>query len=169
VTEPTASVVLAVHADPRARRTVEALKQQTMPSGALQIIVVENGSADLTDLRADPDITYLHFHRANSAAARNAGLDRAQGRYLLLTDADCIPDPTWARHLIVALTANGVAVAGGSIVKHAPRTWVQRNTITVVDGQTRASYLPASSLPYVAGANAAFDIALLRTVGGFDA
>jgi GT2 family glycosyltransferase len=61
-----------------------------------------------------------------------------------------------------------VAVVGGMIVKHQPRTWAQRHAITVVDGQHKLSYLPALHLPYVAGANAGFMASALREAGGFD-
>lgn len=164
-----ATVVIAVHADERARRAVAALQRQSIGPARLQIIVVENGSALLTDLAGHPGVEYLHLESPNSAQARNAGLDRARGMYVLTTDADCIPDTTWVERLTLAMSSHVAAVAGGSIRKHLPRTWVQRNAITVVDGQTAPNYLPASPLPYVAGANAAFDADLLRSVGGFDA
>ena len=44
-----ASIVLPVHADPRARRLLSALAAQTAPRGSYEVIVIENGSADLAD------------------------------------------------------------------------------------------------------------------------
>ena len=86
-----ASVVVAVRGDPRARRLLASLAAQTLPADCFEVIVVENGSTGLGDLDGAHGITrYVHRARANTAAARNAGLAAARGRYLLLTDADCI-------------------------------------------------------------------------------
>lgn len=169
-TGPLASVVVAVHRDQRVRRLLDSLAHQTLPEQAYEVLVVENGSADLADIDGK-NVRYAHLPGANSAAARNVGLGLARGRFLLLTDADCVARPSWAERLAAALAAgaeDGVAAVGGSIIKHDPRTWVQRHAITIVSGQQQLSYLPALHAPYVAGANAGFVTARLREVGGFD-
>jgi MoaA/NifB/PqqE/SkfB family radical SAM enzyme/GT2 family glycosyltransferase len=169
VTDPLASVVVAVRADARVRRLLASLASQTAPRGSYEVIVVENGSADLADTDGADGITrYAHLERASSGAARNAGLGLARGQFLLLTDADCVARPGWIEHLTARLAAGDVAAAGGTIVKHQPGTRAQRHAITVVDGQRSLSYLPALHLPYVAGANAGFVTSALREAGGFD-
>jgi GT2 family glycosyltransferase len=169
VTELLASVVVAVRDDARVRRLIASLASQTTPRESYEILVVENGSVGLADTDGAYGITrYAHLPQANSAAARNAGLGLARGRFLLLTDADCVARPGWIEHLTARLAGGEVAAAGGSIVKHQPQTWAQRHAITVVDGQRKLSYLPALYLPYVAGANAGFVTSALREAGGFD-
>ena len=111
---------------------------------------------------------YLHSQTANSAAARNVGLNGARGRFLLLIDADCVAAPDWIETMCAALQHGEHAAVGGRIRPYQPRTWTQRYAITIVDGQEHMNYLPAMPLPYVAGANAGFDAATLRAVGGFD-
>lgn len=170
MTDLLASVVVAVRGDGRVRRLLASLASQTIPRESYEVIVVENGSADLADTDgAYGLVRYVHLARASSGAARNAGLDLARGRFLLLTDADCVARPSWIEHLTARLAAGDVAAAGGRIVKHQPGTWAQRHAITVVDGQRTLSYLPALLLPYVAGANAGFVTSALREAGGFDA
>jgi GT2 family glycosyltransferase len=169
VTDLLASVVVAVRGDARVRRLLASLAAQTVPRESYEVIVVENGSAALADIDGAYGITrYAHLGRASSGAARNAGLGVAQGRFLLLTDADCVARPDWIEHLTARLAAGDVAAAGGRIVKHQPGTWAQRHAITIVDGQRSLSYLPALHLPYVAGANAGFAASALREAGGFD-
>jgi GT2 family glycosyltransferase len=171
VTDPglLATVVVAVHSDPRARRLVRSLASQSVPRTAYEVIVAENGSRDLADLDgAHGLVRYVHLPQASTAAARNAGLRLARGRYLLTTDADCVARPGWIEHLTRCLASTAVSGAGGTIVKYQPRTWAQRHAITVVDGQRQLSYLPALHLPYVAGANAGFATAAVRHAGGFD-
>jgi GT2 family glycosyltransferase len=164
-----ATVVVAVHRDPRARRLLDSLAFQSVPREAYEVIVAENGSAGLADTDGAYGIVrYVHLSQPNSAAARNAGLALARGRFLLLTDADCVARPDWIEKLTGRLADGNVAAAGGTIGKHEPRTWAQRHAITVVDGQQKLNYLPALSLPYVAGANAGFITGTLREAGGFD-
>lgn len=164
-----ASVVVAVHRDPRARRLLRSLACQSVPRQVYELIVVENGSADLANAEdAYGIVRYVHLSQANSAAARNAGLALARGRFLLLTDADCVAERDWIEKMTRRLADGAVAAVGGSIRKYQPRTWAQRYAITVVNGQQDLSYLPALGLPYVAGANAGFVTGKLREVGGFD-
>jgi GT2 family glycosyltransferase len=164
----TASVVIAVSGDTRARRVVRHLLEQCT-SVSYEIIVVENGSCDLADLDGEAgQVVYVHLPEASIPKARNAALRMAAGRYLLTTDADCVPGTEWIDRLVEALESTGLAAVGGRITKHADTTWVQRNSITIVDGQRRLSYLPALDLPYVATANAGFRTDALREVGGFD-
>jgi GT2 family glycosyltransferase len=164
-----ASVVVAVHRDPRAWRLLRSLAGQSVPRQVYEVIVVENGSADLADTEGAYGIVrYVHLSRANSAAARNVGLALARGRFLLLTDADCVTRPDWIEKMTGKFADSAVVAVGGSIGKYQPRTWTQRYAITVVNGQQKLSYLPALSLPYVAGANAGFVTGKLREAGGFD-
>jgi GT2 family glycosyltransferase len=166
---PRCSVVVAVSRDNRVRRLLESLTAQSMPPSDLEVIVVENGSCDLADVAGlDPRIRYLHLPDANMAAARNAGLQAARGTYLLTTDADVVVAPDWAQQMVDALSVGPHGSVGGPIRKLAADTWVQAYAITIVDGQTELSYLPALPLPYVAGANAGYVTEALREVGGFD-
>jgi GT2 family glycosyltransferase len=145
------------------------LGQQSLPADKYEVIVVENGSREMPDVDGLHGVVrYMHSPRANSAAARNIGLRAARGRFLLLTDADCVVAPNWIEALCEVQRDGQVAAAGGRILPYRPRTWTQRHAITIVNGQEHLNYLPAMSLPYVAGANAGFDTALLRRVGGFD-
>jgi glycosyltransferase involved in cell wall biosynthesis len=149
VTDLLASVVVAVRGDPRVRRLLASLASQTIPQESYEVIVAENGSAVLAGTDGAYGITrYTCLEQASSGAARNAGLSLARGRFLLLTDADCVARPGWIEHLTARLAAGDVAAAGGRIVKHQPVTWAQRHAITVVDGQRSLSYLPALPLPY---------------------
>lgn len=165
-----ASVVICVHADSRARRTVAALLDQTATPTDYEIVVVENGSAGLSDLThaAPGRLRYLHVQPANTALARNVGLTAARGTYLLLTDADCVPDRRWVDAMTAALSTGRHTAVGGRIGKYEPRSATQRHGITVVDGQRALNYLPALPLPYVVGANSGYVTAAVRSVGGFD-
>jgi len=167
---PLVSVVVAVKGDRRVHRLLDSLCGQTAPSDSYEIIVVENGSSVLDDVavRAGGRVRYFHAREANTAAARNIGLYAARGRYLLLTDADCVAAFDWVEEMVRRLASGDVAAAGGAIGKYQPSTLTQRYGMTVVDGQRQLSYLPALPLPYVASANAGYLTVAVRDVGGFD-
>jgi cellulose synthase/poly-beta-1,6-N-acetylglucosamine synthase-like glycosyltransferase len=140
-----------------------------MPVGTHEVLLVENGSADLADLDGVGGVVrYLCSEEPSSATARNLGLAAARGRYVLLTDADCVPALDWVEKMVARLDRSDVVGVGGVIDKHQPSTWTQRFAITVMDGQRCLAYPPALHLPYVAGANAGFLTEALRGVGGFD-
>jgi GT2 family glycosyltransferase len=164
-----ASVVVAVKGDSRIWRLLDRLLHQTVPPDVYEVVVVENGSAQLADVDGLGGIVrYLHTPEANSATARNLGLVVVRGRYLLLTDADCVPEADWVEKLTARLSTGELTAVGGFIGKHNPTTWTQKYAITVVDGQRGLNYLPALHLPYVVGANAGFATDAVREVGGFD-
>ncbi len=165
------TVVVVVKSDRRIYRLLDSLLNQTIPLHAFEIIVVENGSTVLADVRNKGlgKVRYLHLSVANMAEARNAGLNMASGRYMLLTDADAVPQPDWIENMINCLSDGHYAAVGGGIQKFEPKSWTQRYGNTIVNGQTKLNYLPALSLPYIVGANAGFVTEIARNVGGFDA
>lgn len=87
-------------------QAVEAALAQTYP--ALEIIVVDDGSTDETAALLEPyqgQITVLHQSNSGVAAARNAGVQIAQGEYYLFLDADdWIPPHKLAKQMAVFQT-----------------------------------------------------------------
>lgn len=167
-----ASVVIAVRNDLRVSRLLESLTVQDCRPYSFEVLIIENGTRELEgicdDFRGDITIQYFHHSPSNSAAARNIGLKHAQGRYILMTDADVIVTDTWVRKLIESLDNSDHAAVGGAIRKASMDTWVQKAAITIVDGQALLNYLPASPYPYVVGANVGYRAQPIRDVGGFD-
>jgi glycosyltransferase involved in cell wall biosynthesis len=55
-----------------------------------EVIVIDDGSTDNTAAAAErfPQVRYFHQENRGLAAARNAGLQRSQGRYIIFLDAD---------------------------------------------------------------------------------
>lgn len=169
--ELSASVLVCVTRDPRLHRLIESLRRQSAPPTSYEIIVVENGSDRFSQVadHGQPAVRYLQLPRSNVAAARQAGLEIAAGRYLLLTDSDCVAAPIWIEELTAALDSGRWSGVGGTIEKYRPTTATQRYGITIVDGQGELNYLrTVLPLPYVVTANAGFVTAALRAVGGFD-
>lgn len=85
-------------------QTIRSVLAQTY--GDWEMLIVDDGSSDnsadiVRDFMAqEPRIRLLQQENAGSAAARNAGIRAAQGRYLALLDADDLWEPEFlARQL----------------------------------------------------------------------
>lgn len=81
---------------------VQALSRQTVDRARYEIIVVDDGSADATAQaarEAGADRVLRVEHRG-PAAARNAGIEVAQGEIVLFTDADCEPAEDWIAQML---------------------------------------------------------------------
>ena len=100
-----------------------ALCQQSYPTAAYEILVVDNRSTDQTagvvtawQNRTSHQIRLLHEGEVQgSYAARNRGVAAATGSILAFTDADCVPSPTWLAEGVAGLKTHRVAYGAGRV------------------------------------------------------
>lgn len=99
--------------------TLEALAGQTVGPHEREIVVVDNGSTDETAdvLAASREVvpglrTAVEDSVRGSYAARNRGIDVAEGALLAFTDADCLPHPSWLERGLAAAQTGSDLVAG---------------------------------------------------------
>jgi len=113
--QPLVSVVIPVYNDPEGVRvTLESVLEQTYPEMAYEVIVVDNGSDDGTQsvIRAFcgqyPDRVTLEIEDEiqGRAAARNAGIRRANGSLFAFIDADMTVEETWLESIVATMTEN---------------------------------------------------------------
>lgn len=90
---PLVSVVIPVYnTEAHLRRCLDSVAEQTL--GDLEIICVDDGSTDgspaILDEYSKRDVRFRLIHQTNlgPGSARNAGLDRAQGKYIIFLDSD---------------------------------------------------------------------------------
>ena len=92
-------------------QTIRSVLEQTY--GNWEMIIVDDGSsdssADIVRSFADPRITLLQQENAGSAAARNAGIRAARGRYIALLDADDLWEPEFLKEQLAYMEANHAA------------------------------------------------------------
>lgn len=96
---------------------IEALLGQTYPSADTEVIIIDNGSRDLTRdvVRGYPVKLLVEDGRRSPYAARNRGLAAARGAVVALTDASCVPAADWIEQGLKALADHRADLAGGEI------------------------------------------------------
>lgn len=104
---PILSIVMpAYNAEQYVERAVSSILHQTLVN--LELIVVDDGSSDSTNqileeiVRMDSRLTVCRKENGGVSSARNIGLARAKGKYLLYVDADDWIDPDCCQQLIKA-------------------------------------------------------------------
>lgn len=98
----------------------------TTTSKTLEIIVVDNNSRDETAaLSTSAGATCIRETEQGITPARNAGLRRAAGRYVLNADADTIYPPDWIDRMLAPLHNEGVALVYGTFA-FLPTTGIPR-------------------------------------------
>ena len=96
---PQFSVIIPVYnGEGTIAECLEALASQDMPRREFEVIVVDDGSTDGTAAIVKQfDVKYIHQENTGPATARNVGVKNAQGKIVVFTDADCVPEPNWRR------------------------------------------------------------------------
>lgn len=115
---PFVSVIIPVYNDPEGiRRCLKALIVQTYPGELFEIIVVDNGSTEHTqEVVREFDVTLrVEDEIQGSYAARNTGIEAADGEIVAFTDADCTPDSEWIQAGVAKLGKTEADMAAGRV------------------------------------------------------
>lgn len=166
---PLASVIVpAFDAAPTLGPCLAALLAQRDLEGALEIIVVDDGSTDggaeLARALA-PRVQLLRQVHQGAGAARNLGAAAARGPILLFTDADCRPAPDWAARMLEPFADPAVAGAKGFFTSDQ-RSLLAR--VVQAEYEEKDARLLGGDRPAFADtASAAYRAAIFRAAGGF--
>jgi len=90
-------------------KCVQSLQQQDIPKDEYELIIINDGSPDnsreveLRLMNTFSNIVFIEQENRGVSLARNAGIDRARGKYLLFIDPDdCVEPHTFSRVLKAA-------------------------------------------------------------------
>jgi poly-beta-1,6-N-acetyl-D-glucosamine synthase len=100
------------------RAKLESLLALRYPAELVQIVAISDGSTDGTDEIACQYGGRIEFLRTQGgkAVALNAGLERARGEILFLTDVRQPLDPDCLKHLVACFADPSVGVVSGELV-----------------------------------------------------
>jgi glycosyltransferase involved in cell wall biosynthesis len=168
---PSVSVIIPVYNGAHTvAACLESVLNQTYPSEAYEVIVVENGSTDSTSTIVQRyPVQLLHSEERGPAAARNLGITKSEADIVAFTDADCIADPEWLSELVGPYADPQIGGVGGAILAYAHSD----HTIVEMFSEENAPLVNFISgedefLPHLYTANASYRRSLLSKVGGFN-
>ncbi|MHA2429097.1 MAG: glycosyltransferase, partial [Candidatus Hermodarchaeia archaeon] len=94
-------IIPARNAEETLEKCLVAVLNQQGIDEPIEVIVVDDGSTDSTgEIAKRVGITFLRLEGEGPAAARNVGVDIAQGEIILFTDADCEPAENWISQML---------------------------------------------------------------------
>lgn len=108
-------IVPAYNSEKYIEETLDCLLSQSEKD--IEVIVVNDGSADSTgeilDRYSLKDSRVIHVRQENAgvSAARNNGIERARGEYMIFIDSDDLLSPDAFEKLYAALTSTGADLA----------------------------------------------------------
>ena len=124
------SIVIPVYNRPgEADELLESLCRQTVRD--FEVIIVEDGSAtpcqDVVEKYAERlDVKYFVKPNGGPGPARNYGVERAQGEYVLILDSDCVLPHGYLSAIEAELEAQPCDAFGGPDAAHESFTPIQK-------------------------------------------
>ena len=116
------------------REVLASYRQLQPPDSGWKLVVVDNGSSDITDDVLSSFSSFLPLHglkepRPGKNAALNAGLEFVEGDLVVLTDDDTFPQSNWLIELRQAADQQSeYSIFGGAVIPRweaPPPVWVQ--------------------------------------------
>ncbi len=103
--QPFVSVVIpALNAEDTIEACLRSALAQAWPADRLEVILVDNGSTDLTREKAKQlGCRVVIESKRGRSRARNRGVDAARGEFLAFLDADCEAPPDWVARSVSLL------------------------------------------------------------------
>jgi glycosyltransferase involved in cell wall biosynthesis len=134
------SIVLPTHNRPHyLRAAVDSVLAQSVTSW--ELLLVDNGSDEPIDLPADPRVRLLRLPvNGGPAAARNAGLDEADGQVVAFLDDDDLFTPDRLQLGLDGLARGRVAVCGTRFLDDT-----SAGAVRVLDGDVSDTILDGST------------------------
>jgi GT2 family glycosyltransferase len=162
----------------RLQHVITALEQQAYPADAYEVIVVSDGSTDgthayLEALRSTMALRWFPQANQGPAAARNAGIQKAGGEFIVFVDDDVVAEPQ-----LLAEHARSHHEAGQDVVVLGPLLtpegfemapwvrWEQEMLMKQYRALLRGDW-PATARQFYTG-NASLRRSHILAAGGFD-
>jgi GT2 family glycosyltransferase len=161
-------IIPAFNADETIEQCLKALVQQTVSRADYEIIVVDDGSSDETRPKVSsfPGIRLYSQPNLGPAAARNLGVQHAQGDLVLFTDADCVPAEDWIKRISTPFRDPEIVGAKGAYLTRQRRPVARFTQLEYEDKYDRMAL--DECIDFIDTYSAAYRREEFIQVGGFD-
>jgi GT2 family glycosyltransferase len=174
MTQPDFSIVVPTHNRPRlVAECLQAFGRLEYPRDRFEVLVINDGGDTRLDTvvafsQSQYTLTLLTQLRRGPAAARNAGAAHARGRFLVFTDDDCEPDPSWLSNLATYFANAPDGLVGGRVINALPRNSYSAASQLLIDYFYSRQTSPLVRTPFFASNNLALPATDFRALSGFD-
>lgn len=142
-TNCTLSVIIPTHnVRPWIAETVQSILMQDVAD--MEVLVVDDhsddGTLDVVErvIGTDPRVSVVRAAGRGGGSARNEGVDRARGKYIIFADGDDIVPEGAYRALVDSLIESGSDMAVGDYLKFSPSTtWRPTHSMPAFDHPVR--------------------------------
>ena len=142
-------------------RMIQALKDLDYPQEKLEIIIIDNGSADNSvDIVRERGLSCRVMEGASISKMRNAGAELATGEVLAFIDSDCLVRSDWAKKAIEFI-AGDVGIVGGYYGLGDSPGWIEKTWFELKKDIS-------GNVSFVSAGNMVLTAKVFSEVGGFD-
>jgi len=169
---PIFSVVVPTFNRPdQLRGLLQALAEQDFPKQQFEVVVVDDGGslpvdAIVSAYAARLRTTLLTRPNGGCAAARQTGIDAAEGTFLAFTDDDCRPARDWLSRMHRHFSARPQCALSGPTLNEQPANAYCEASQIVVNSLCLAGRDPEGFVRFAPTSNLAFRAAEFRQIGG---
>ena len=171
---PFFSVIIPTYNRPAQLKTcLQALAAQKYPRDQFEVLVVDDGSAELprelvASFSKSLNVTLLSESHGGPSAARNAGAARARGEFLAFTDDDCAPTPEWLENIAARLANSPTCLVGGRTINALTENIYSAASQGLIDVIYAHFNRDAVNAQFLASNNIAMSAAQFHAIGGFN-
>ncbi|MBQ8317529.1 MAG: glycosyltransferase [Lachnospiraceae bacterium] len=131
------SIIVAIYKSEKfLRKLLDSIMEQTYDN--LEVILVDDGSPDLSGqicdeyVARDSRFNVIHQDNAGTCSARNAGIEKVTGEYLLIIDGDDWLEKDYVEYLLnLAVTTNSDMAMTDKVFTTLDRIQVEKDSIEV--------------------------------------
>ena len=174
MTLPVFSVIVPTYDRlPRLRECLQALARLDYPRRHFEVVVVDDGGntppKDVVALFwSELDVTVVTQPHAGPATARNTGAVNARGRFLVFTDDDCRPAPSWLHALEARFAETPDSLVGGRVINALLDNRYATASQVLIDYLYSYYNADFEAATFFASNNMAVPAADFAALGGFD-
>ena len=125
--KPKISVIVAVYNVAEfLNKCLESILKQTMPMEDYEVLIINDGSTDnstrIINAYVENYFNFYSIYQENSglSAARNTGIENANGEYIVFIDGDDFIEPTYLEELYNACVFNNADISYCGHYKYFP-------------------------------------------------